>query len=101
MLAIHLWGPLALIDNLWIAMLMEAVRVGPWHYCIYFDDTLEFYSVFKLILYALLQKKMFLYPVGATLGGPFLHEPWLSRARAIQACPSITQGEYVANFVHF
>ena len=29
MLAVHLWGPLALIDNLQIAMLMEAVEVGP------------------------------------------------------------------------
>ena len=27
MLAIHLWGPLALIDNLQIAMLMEAVGI--------------------------------------------------------------------------
>ena len=30
MLAIHLgWGPCDLIDNLWIAMLMEAVGIGP------------------------------------------------------------------------
>ena len=73
MLAILFWGPPSLIDNIRIAMLMEAVRLGPQHYCIYFDDTLEFYSMFKLILYSLPQEKMFLYPTGTTLGGPFLH----------------------------
>ena len=47
MLAIHLWRPLALIDNLWIAMLMEAVAVGgPQQYCICFDDSPEFYNMF-------------------------------------------------------
>ena len=76
MLAIHLWGPLSLIDNLWIAMLMEVVKVKPQQYCIYFDDSLEFYNMFQLILYSLLQERMFLYPAGSTLGGPFLHEPW-------------------------
>ena len=102
MLAIHLWGPLALIDNLWIAMLMEVVGVGgPQCYCIYFDDSPEFYNMFQLILYSLLQERMFLYPAGSTLGGPFLHEPLLSRAGAIQSCPSLTEEEYVASFVYF
>ena len=45
MLAIHLWGPLALIDNLRIAMLMEVVGVGPHRYYIYFEDSLESYHI--------------------------------------------------------
>ena len=54
MLAVHLWGSLALIDNLRIAMVMEAIGVGPQQYCIYFDDSPEFYNMFELILYSLL-----------------------------------------------
>ena len=50
MLAIHLWGP-----DLWIAMLMEAVGIGPQRYYIFFDDSLEFYSMLQLVLYALPQ----------------------------------------------
>ena len=40
---------------------------------------------------------MFIYPTYARLEGPFLHEPWLSRARATQSRPSLTRDEYVAN----
>ena len=101
MLAVLFWAPPSLMDNLRIAMLMEAVGVGPQHYCICFEDSLAFYSKLKLILYSLAQEKMFLYPTDVRLGGPFLHEPCLSRARAIQAHPSITQEEYVASSVHF
>ena len=40
MLAIFLgWGPRDFVDNLWIAMLMEAVGLGPQRYCICFDDS--------------------------------------------------------------
>ena len=41
MLAICLWEPDDVIDNLSIAMLMEAVGIGPWRYCIYFDDSFD------------------------------------------------------------
>ena len=106
MLAIRLgWGLDDLIDNLRIAMLMEAVGLGPQRYYICFDDpsdnSPEYYRMLQLILYALPQDQMFIYPAGSILRGSFLHEPWLSRARAIQARPSITQAEYVASFVHF
>ena len=40
MLAICLaWGPDDVIENLRIAMLMEAIGHGPQRYCIHFDDT--------------------------------------------------------------
>ena len=108
MLAIRLgWGPDDVIDNLRIAMLMEAVGLGPPRYCIHFDDTdddlfddyLEYYRLLQLVLYALPQERMFIYPAGSTLRGPFLNEPWLSRARAIQSHPSITEEEFAASFV--
>ena len=58
MLAIRLgWGPDDLIDNLRIAMLMEAVGLGPQRYCIRFDDTDDdfpgVYRMLQLVLYAL------------------------------------------------
>ena len=103
MLAICLWGPDDLIDNLRIAMLMEGVGIGPQRYCICFDDTSDdFPKVFRLlqlVLYALPQERMFIYPAGSILRGPFMHEPWLSRARVIQSRPSLTKEEYVASFV--
>ena len=108
MLAICLtWGLDDVIENLRIAMLMEAVGQGPQRYCIHFEDTDEefsddypgFYFLLQLVLYALPQERMFIYPAGATLRGPFLHEPWLSRARAIQSRPSITDEEFAASFV--
>ena len=42
---------------------------------------------------------MFIYLADGILRGPFLHEPWLSRARAIQSRPSITDEEFAASFV--
>ena len=79
MLAIHL----SFLDNLPIAMLMESVGVGPHCYCVCFDPSLDTYRKLKLLLYSLPQEKMFIYPIDARVEGPFLHEPWLSRARAI------------------
>ena len=106
MLAIRLvWGPDDLIDNLRIAMLMEAVGLGPQRYCIRFDDTfddfLEVYRMLQLVLYALPQDWMLIYLAGSILRGPFLHEPWLSRARAIQSRPSLTEEEFATSFVPF
>ena len=108
MLSIRLtWGPDDVIENLRIAMLMEAVGQGPQRYCIHFEDTDDefsddypgFYRLLQLVLYALPQERMFIYPAGGTLRGPFLREPWLSRARAIQSHPSITEEEFAASFV--
>ena len=99
MLAIHFVSHF--LDNLHIAMLMEAVGVGPYYYCICFDALLDTYRKLKLLLDSLPQEKMFIYPADARLEGPFLHEPWLSRARAIQSHPSLTREEYEASFVHF
>ena len=82
-------------------MLMELVGVGPQRYCICFDPSPDTYRKLKLLLYSLPQEKMFIYPVDVRLESPFLHEPWLSKAKAIQSHPSLTRDEYVASFVHF
>ena len=108
LLAIRLsLGPSDVIENLGIAMMMEAIGQGPQRYCICFDDSdedfsddhPEYYRRLQLVLYALPQERMFIYPAGGTLRGPFLHEPWLSRARVIQSRPSITDEEFAASFV--
>ena len=83
MLAIHFVSHLSFLDNLRIAMLMESVGVGPQRYCICFDPSSDTYRKLKLFLYSLPQEKMFIYPANARLEGPFWHEPWLSRAKAI------------------
>ena len=104
MLVVRLgWGLDDLIDNLRIAMLMEGVGIGPQRYCICFDDTSddfpEVYCLLQLVLYVLPQERIFIYPAGFILRGPFMYEPWLSRARVIQSRPSLTEEEYVASFV--
>ena len=62
MLAIRLgWGPDDVIENLRIAMLMEAVGQRPQRYYIHFEDTNdefsndypEYYRLLQLVLYAL------------------------------------------------
>ena len=67
MLAIHFVSHLSFLDNLHIAMLMEAVGVGPQCYCIVYDSSPNFYSKLKLIIYSLSHEKMFLYPIDARL----------------------------------
>ena len=99
MLAVHFISHLSFLDNLCIATLIEALGVGPQHYCICFDPSPNTYMKLMLLLYSLPQEKMFIYPIDVRLECPFLHEPWLSRARAIQSCPSLTREEYVASFV--
>ena len=101
MLAIQFVCHLSFLDNLRIAMLMELVWVGPQQYCICFDPYLDTYRKLKLLLYSLPQEKMFIYPANARLESPFLYEPWLSRAKAIHARPSLIEEKYVGNFVHF
>ena len=101
MLAIQFWDCYSFLDNLQIAMLMEAVGVGPQRYSICFDPSLDTYRNLKLVYYSLPQEKMFIYLANATVEGPFLHEPWLSMTRVIQSRPSLTREEYVANFHTF
>ena len=101
MLFIHFISHLSFFNILHIVMLMEAVGLVPQCYYISFDPSLDTYRKLKLFLYYLPQENMFIYLADARLEGPFLHEPWLSRARGIQSRPSLTRDEYVASFVHF
>ena len=75
MLAIHFISHLSFLDNFRIAMLMEAIGVGPQCYCICFDPSSDTYRKLKLFLYSLQQEKIFIYPIDARLECPFLHEP--------------------------
>ena len=53
MLAIQFISHLSFLDNLKIAMLMEAVGIGPHQYLICFDPFLDTYSKLKLVLSSL------------------------------------------------
>ena len=99
MTCIQTYGYCYFYGNIKIAMIKEGLGIGPERYCIAFNRSPTFYSKLKLLMCYLPREKMFLYPSGARLEGPFLHEPWLSRGRQICSNPSITLDEYLANFI--
>ena len=98
MTCIQLFGQHWLLQNLRIALLKEAARVGPQRYCIVFNRASNFFSKLKMILAYLPLEKMFLYPAQESLGGPFLQEPWLSQGQLLCSHPSISLEEYMPNF---
>ena len=66
--------PSDIVDNLEVALLMEAVGLGPSRYCIVHHPKHKFPKQFKTIMFFLPPEKMFLYPAGGTLGGPFFYK---------------------------
>ena len=96
---IHLSGAVYLVENIKLTLLKEAVGLGPWRYCVCFDQTRLFYVTLMLVMTYLPRHNMFMYPTGTRLEGPFLCEPWLSRGRAICSRPTLTLDEYNTNFV--
>ena len=90
--------PSDIADNLKVAILKEAVGLGPSQYCIVHHPGRKFPKRLKTIMFFLPLEKMFLYPAGDTLGGSFLQEPWLSRGRDLASRPSITFTEFLAAF---
>ena len=63
-------------DNLGLAMLKEAMGLGPQHYCIIQSYNLDFENLLMLTLHYLPKIKFCMYPEDETLGGPFLYTPW-------------------------
>ena len=84
--------------NVWIALLKESLGLGSTRYCVLWDSGPYFYSRLKMIMSFLPHEKMFLYPAGTPLEGPFLSEPWLSRGRALCSRPSLTFTEFHDSF---
>ena len=99
MTCIQLFGEWYLYNNLRVAMLKEVVGLGPQRYCVVFNRAPNFYSKLKMIMAFLPHEKMFLYPAGSRLEGPFLYDPWRSRGRALFSRPSITIDAYNASFL--
>ena len=92
---IHLTTHFTILSaNVKVYILKEAIGLGPNRYCIVFSHNPGFYSYLKMVMSFLPQEKMFFYPAGTTLGGPFLVEPWLSRGRALCSRPSLTFDEF-------
>ena len=92
------WSPF-LLGSLRIAMLKETIGIGPQRYCVlgYPDD--QFFRRLQLLLSCLPEDKIFLYPGGRRLGGPFLLEPWLSRGQRLLSRPSLTPAKFHDSFV--
>ena len=87
-------------DNLGLAMLKEAIGLGPQHYCIIRSYNLDFENLLLLTLLYLPGTKFCMYPEGETLGGPFLHTPWDILGRRICSRPSISIDCYLAYLAH-
>ena len=96
---IHLSRGVYFVENIRLALLKEAVGLGPRRYCVCFERTPLFYVNLMLVMTYLPRHKMFMYPTGTRLEGPFLREPWLSRERVICSRPTLTLDEYNTNFV--
>ena len=62
-------------DNLRLAMLKEAIGLGPHHYCIIHSYNLDFENLLMFTLLYLPKAKFCMYPEEETLGGPFLYSP--------------------------
>ena len=87
-------------DNLGLAMLKEAIRLGPHRYCIICSYNLDFENLLLLTLLYLPRTKFCMYLEGETLGGLFLHTPWDILGRRICSRPSISIDCYLAYLAH-
>ena len=87
-------------DNLGLAMLKEAIGLGPLCYCIIQTYNLDFENLLMLILHYLPKEKFCIYPEDEALGGPFLYTPWDSIGRRICIRPSIPIECYLAYLAH-
>ena len=87
-------------DNLKLAMLKEAIGLGPQHYCIIRSYNLDFESLLLLTLLYLPRTKFCMYPEDETLGGPFLFTPWDNLGRRICTQTSISIDCYLAYLAH-
>ena len=84
-------------DNLGLAMLKEAIGLGPHSSCcIIHSYNLDFENFLMLTLLYLPKAKFCMYPEEETLGGPFLYSPWDAMGRRICAQPSISIDCYLA-----
>ena len=63
-------------DNLSLAMLKEAIGLGPQCYYIVQSYNVDFENLLMLTLHYLCKIKFCMYPEDQTLGGPFLYTPW-------------------------
>ena len=87
-------------DNLGLAMLKEAIGLGPQRYCIIWLYNLDFENLLMLTLVYLPKEKFCMYPEEETLGGPFLYSPWYVLGRMIRGRPSISIDFYLAYLAH-
>ena len=92
------WSPY-LLGSLRIAMLKEVIGIAPQRYCVYVHSDDQFYRRLQLLMTCLPEEKIFLYPEGARLGGPFLLEPWQTRGQRVLGRPSLSGEEFYDTFV--
>ena len=81
---ITLWGRQHLLNNLRVAIIREAMGLGPKHYCIMTSWDPSFESKLLLLMRYLPEEKMSFYSWGRPLRGPFREPRWQARGEAIR-----------------
>ena len=76
--------------NLSLAMLKEAIGLGPQQYCVIHSYIFDFETLLMLTLHYLPREKFCMYPEDESLGGPFLYAPWDILGRRICTHPTIS-----------
>ena len=87
-------------DNLGLAMLKEAIRLGPQRYCIIRSYNLDFENLSMLTLLYHPKAKFCMYLEDETLEGPLLYTPWDILGRRNCSRPSISIDCYLDYLAH-
>ena len=79
-------------------MLREIVGLGPQRYCIVYRADFRSLLELAIVMTYLPRHKMFIYPAGTDLTRHFSQGRRAIWARVLMRQPSLTQGEFNANF---
>ena len=73
---VTVWGLEHLLNNIRLAVISEALGLGPNHYCIIRSASPNFASKVLLLVRYLPHEKMSIRPIGPPLRGPFMRPLW-------------------------
>lgn len=80
---VTVWGQDHVLNNLRLAVIREAMGLGPHHYCIIRSAAPNFESKVLLLARYLPRERLSIRPIGPPLGGPFLQPHWRSLGEEI------------------
>ena len=90
---VTVWGQDHLLNNLWLAVIREAMGLGPHHCCKIRSMAPNFESKVLLLARYLPRERLSIRPIGPPLGGPFLQPHWRSLGEEISQRITPIMGE--------